>query len=214
MAFPPCPIEKRVVMAKNAVQDATTTSQLVPVSVIDRLLATQLIVAWSGETGEERRLGWWRTDLTSEFGGKDLFRRLLPNTWEWAVLQANREAARKRDSELRQQENDPDRIVTLFFMGHEIDERVDERLQDLKRSSRPPLTALPALTEILGQDWNPKAFGDWIQGHGEGKYTTTSVGRRINGSMPESIELRIQGLVAACWPLSNHYSLPHYRSTA
>ena len=75
----------------------------IPLSDIDGLLTVQIAVAWAGEGGEEPRLGWWKSDLASEFGGHDLFKRLLPHTWEWAVLQAVREAARRRDAELRRQ---------------------------------------------------------------------------------------------------------------
>jgi hypothetical protein len=62
----------------------------VPMSDIDMALTSQLVVAWAGETGEESRLGWWRSDLASEYGGEDLFRRLLPSTWRWAALQGAR----------------------------------------------------------------------------------------------------------------------------
>ena len=68
---------------------------------VDLLLTAQIAVAWAGEgqVGEEPRLGWWRSDLTSEFGGRDLFERLLPRTHRWAVLQAVREAARVAEGE-------------------------------------------------------------------------------------------------------------------
>src|SRR5688572_15258501 len=69
----------------------------IPTSEIDHALTAQLLVGWAGESGEEKRLGWWRSDLVSPFGGMDLFRRLLPSTWEWAVLQGAREAARRKD---------------------------------------------------------------------------------------------------------------------
>ena len=52
-----------------------------PTSALDGALTAQLAVAWAGEKGEEPRLGWWRSDLASELGGEDLFRRLLPHTW-------------------------------------------------------------------------------------------------------------------------------------
>ena len=66
---------------------------LIPNSTLDQFLTRQVAVAWAGESGESgERLGWWRSDLVSEFGGEDLFRRLLPTTWLWAVLQAVREA--------------------------------------------------------------------------------------------------------------------------
>lgn len=65
----------------------------IPMSDIDVALTSQLVVAWAGETGEVHRLGWWRCDLASEYGGEDLFRRLLPSTWRWAALQGAREGA-------------------------------------------------------------------------------------------------------------------------
>ena len=37
--------------------------------LLDHILCAQFAVAWAGESGEEGRLGWWKTDLTSEFGG-------------------------------------------------------------------------------------------------------------------------------------------------
>src|SRR3954463_4150117 len=114
------------------VETSRTPSDRVPIptSDLDRILTAQLVVAWAGEGGEDKRLGWWRSDLVSEFGGKDLFRRLLPHTWPWAVLQAVREAARRKDAEFRRQDHNPDRILSLFSLGFELDERLEERLQD------------------------------------------------------------------------------------
>src|SRR5882724_1861381 len=111
----------------------------IPKSEIDLALTAQIVVAWAGEgEGEEKRLAWWRSDLVSEFGGEDLFRRLLPNTWSWAVLQGVRETARRKDAEMRRQDHNPDLIHSLFSLGFELDERIEERFQDLKRSGEPP----------------------------------------------------------------------------
>ena len=65
---------------------------------IDYALTAQLVVGWAGESGEQKRLGWWRSDLVSPYGGMDLFKSLLPSTWEWAVLQGARETARRREA--------------------------------------------------------------------------------------------------------------------
>ena len=89
-------------------------------SLFDKILAVQLAVAWAGEKGEDPRLGWWRTDLISEFGGEDLFQRLLPHTWGWDVLQAAREAARRRDAAVRAKVHDPDRILAPFVLAHPL----------------------------------------------------------------------------------------------
>lgn len=184
---------------------------LIPVSEIDRLLTVQIAVAWAGEGGEQPRLGWWKSDLVSEFGGEDLFKQLLPHTWEWAVLQAVREAARRRDAELRRQDNDPDRILSLYSQGFEVDEHIDERLQDLKREGRRPVEALPGLKDVLTDDWQPGRFGDWVQGHGETNCVKAPIGRRLKGNPPESLGLTMNHLVAALWPLADQYPLPHYR---
>ncbi len=183
----------------------------IPVSEIDLLLTVQIAVAWAGEGGEVPRLGWWKSDLVSEFGGEDLFKQLLPHTWEWAVLQAVREAARRRDAELRRQDNDPDRILSLYSLGFEVDEHIDERLRDLKRDGRPPADSLPGLKDVLADDWEPGRFGDWVQGHGEANCVKAPIGRRIKGNSPESLSLAANHLVAGLWPLAGAYPLPHYR---
>ena len=181
------------------------------VSDLDRLLAAQIAVAWAGEAGEERRLGWWRSDLVSAFGGQDLFRRLTPQTWEWAVLQAVREAARRRDAEIRSQTHDPDQILSLYNLGFDTDERIEERLQDLKRSGPGPLEALPDLDGLLGRPWDRDRFADWVRGQGEASFEIVPVGRRLKSAPPESLELLARRLLAALEPLSERYPLPHFR---
>lgn len=178
---------------------------------LDLLLTTQFAVAWAGESGENPRLGWWRSDLISEFGGEDLFQRLLPSTWRWAVLQAVREAARRRDAELRAKDHTPDRLVTLFNLGFEKDERVAERLADLKRSGQEPKVALPGLVELLDQPWSAEAFTDWVQGHGQVRHVKDPAGRRIQGEPPANLDLLTRQLVRALAPLGENYPMPHFR---
>jgi hypothetical protein len=182
-----------------------------PVSVaeIDFALGVQLVVAWAGEAGEERRLGWWRSDLVSEFGGEDLFRRLLPSTWQWAVLQGARETARRRDKEMRVQGHDPDRIVSLFFFGFELDEQIEERLQELKRSGQTPREALPSLV-MLEQGWDQARFYEWVAGLGPAATTATPVGRQLKGTMPSGFEQQVRQLVAGLAPAAESYPLPYF----
>lgn len=181
-------------------------------SDIDLALTAQLVVAWAGEAGEDKRLGWWRSDLVSEYGGEDLFRRLLPSTWAWAVLQGAREAARRRDAHLRGQDHDPDRILSLFHFGFELDERIDERLQDLKRGGGEPHQALPGLAPIRA-GWNRDSFYAWVGSHGEVTTTAAPVGRRVQGELPDSLAARVRQLVAALAPPADSYPLPHFRRT-
>jgi hypothetical protein len=181
----------------------------IPMSDIDMALTSQLVVAWAGETGEERRLGWWRSDLASEYGGEDLFRRLLPSTWRWAALQGAREAARRVDAELRRRDYEPDRIVSLFSLGFELDERIEERLADLKRSGRTPDEALPGL--VTDDGWHPENFWEWVADHGEAGGTASPAGRRLSGSLPATVGQQIRRLVAGLAPATESYSLPHFR---
>lgn len=184
----------------------------IPMSDVDLAVTAQIVVAWAGETGEDKRLGWWRSDLVSEFGGEDLFRRLLPSTWPWAVLQGAREAARRKDAELRRADHDPDRIVSLFSLGFELDERLDERFQDLKRSGALPHEALSGIA-IIGKGWDTKRFQDWIDDHGTADTTTTPLGRHLKGAPPAALDRLISKLVAALSPTAKDYPLPHFRRT-
>ena len=184
--------------------------QPIPMSDIDMALTSQLVVAWAGETGEEHRLGWWRCDLASEYGGEDLFRRLLPSTWRWAALQGAREAARRVDAELRRRDHEPDRIVSLFSLGFELDERIEERLADLKRSGRAPDEALPGLA-VTNDGWHPESFWDWVAGHGQAGGTASPAGRRLSGSLPATVGQQARRLVAGLAPAAERYPLPHFR---
>jgi hypothetical protein len=186
------------------------------VAALDCVLTAQLAVAWAGEghVGEESRLGWWRSDLTSEFGGRDLFERLAPQTYRWAVLQAAREAARLRDAELRAQANDPDGVVSLFRLGLPLDERVEERLQERKGDERHPERALSGLRDLLGEGrWNRAGFEAWVKSHGKVEHKVEPLGRRLVGERPEALTELVGRLVAALYPLAESYPLPHYRGS-
>jgi len=195
--------------------DAATTPKPPAVAEIDALLTAQLAVAWAGEghVCEIPRLGWWRSDLVSEFGGEDLFKRLLPRTHRWAVLQAVREAARRRDAELRAQAKNPDGVVSLFRLGFDVDELVEERLQALKHDTLAPEEALPGLREILvdAEEWDRDAFQRWVEGHGTVEAKIEPLGRRLVGERPTSLRAQVDRLLAALAPLGENYPLPHFR---
>jgi len=177
---------------------------------LDHALTAQFIVAWAGETGEEGRLRWWKSDLVSEFGGEDLFRRLMPQTWDWAVLQGAREAARRHDASVRDKDHHPDRLVSLFCFGFEIDERLDERVQELKRAGRVVSEALPGLVDVVGENWRRDSFAEWVAGHGEPGAETVPTGRRIKGEPPDDLGVMVDALLGNLAPLSDAYPLPHY----
>jgi hypothetical protein len=187
----------------------------VPSSELDLALTAQIAVAWAGEGGEEPRLSWWQTDLVSEFGGEDLLRRLLPKTYPWAMLQAVREAARRKDEELRAKASDPDQLVTLYRFGFELDEQIEERLQAHKRSGCSPLEALPGLVEVLGaslhEPWSRPQFEQWVEAHGPVQTDAVPTGRLLKGAPPAGLDRAVQQLVAGLAPLGDDYPLPHFR---
>lgn len=149
--------------------------------------------------------------MTSEFGGEDLFRRLLPNSWKWATYAAAREAARRTDAESRRQAHDPDSIISLFSLGAAIDRRLDERLADLVRSGQPPSSAFPQLAAWLGKPFDRDEFADWVRGHGEPTVTQAPVGRCLRGAPPDDVGEAAGALVAGLAPVGPRYPLPHFK---
>jgi hypothetical protein len=183
-----------------------------PDSTLDAILALQLTVAWAGEGRcDPRRLGWWQTDLVDSTAGGDFFARLLPRTHAWASLQAIREAARRVDQQARHGIATPDSLRTIFFLGFELDELLNERLAQHKRNGRAPQETLPfpvvldgfasdSLTEVLR-----------VPGASTPSYTVVPGGRQLKGAWPDAPDLGLRGLAAALLPFSEKYPLPFYR---
>lgn len=178
--------------------------------VLDTVLAYQLAIAWAGEAlCEPARLGWWRTDIVDDAGGGDLFKRLLPQTSQWAGLEAVRQAAIQADQRLRQQRKETDQIRTLFFWGFEMDEQVEDRLQAHKQNQANPFESLPFPFDLSG-DFSGEVFEAAIAG--EVKIEVTANGRKLKDAMPASKEQCVQQLAAALLnPIPDRYPMPFYR---
>jgi hypothetical protein len=182
---------------------------------IDLLLAAQLIVAWAGEKGNSddrasQRLGWWQTNIVGEGAEYDL-KELLPNTWRWAMLQAVRHAAKIHDASVRAKDHDPDRLLTLFSLGFEIDEKVDERLVQFKQNSKALEDVLPEVASMIKSDWSAEGFTRWVEKHGKESSTSVPAGRRLKGQPPEQISALLGKLVAGLAPISETYPMPHFK---
>jgi hypothetical protein len=185
--------------------------RLADAAVLDEILSLQLLVAWAGEgKTDPPRLGWWRTSLVDEFGGEDLFQRLMPRTWKWAVLEAARVAARIADAEARSHAADGDQLISLFHFDFELDEQLDDRLAELKRSEREPTEVLPRLA-VIRQPWNAQAFLAGLRELSAATTATSSIGRRLKGSMPESRLEAARQLAAAMGSPSDRYPAPHWK---
>ncbi|WP_372716088.1 BREX-6 system BrxE protein [Novipirellula sp.] len=184
-------------------------------SEIDALLSTQLIVAWAGESGSNddpstKRMGWWRTDLIGESAQYEL-EELLPNTWRWVMFQSVREAARLHDAAVRSKDHDPDRLVTLFSQGFVIDEKVEDRLRQLKLAGTDPAEAFPVLGTMVSDGWSVDAFQHWASSFGKESFTEVPAGRRLKGKPPEKLAELTSRLVAGLSPESGTYPMPHFR---
>lgn len=179
--------------------------------VADRILATQLSIAWAGEAlCQPKRLGWWKTDLIDRDGGGDFLERLLPRTYEWAGLELAREAARRQDEQARLKMANRDNVRTLFHLGFEWDERLTERLRHHKASGKSPTEALPTLHSQSVFD--QAALTQWITGlGGNGANKIAPGGRELKGKAPESPDALVHNLAAALIPFAADYPLPFYR---
>lgn len=178
----------------------------------DQILTIQLAVAYAGEAeSEPARLAWWRTSMVDEYGGHDLLRRLAPRTWEWGALEVAREAARRVEDRMRDQVDQSDHLVSLFRLGFELDEPVDERLGDLKQRGKRPAEALPELNDLM-EHWSQDRFAEWLAGLTEPlRHTPTATGRRLSGSPSDNPVTTASNLATALLPLSDEYPLPHFR---
>lgn len=193
--------------------DPVPANPAVAREVLDEILVLQLLVAWAGEASSDPpRLGWWRTSLVDEFGGEDLFRRLTPRTWKWAVLEAARTAARSVDAAARSHAADGDQLCSLFHFGFAVDEQLDDRLAELKRSTPDPVEALPELARTSGR-WDTAQFVAWLAGLASVTAAPSSVGRRIKAQPPEDLAAAARMLAAAMAPPTDRYPAPHFKVT-
>jgi hypothetical protein len=198
-------------MAGDGSVDASARSSVPSPSDLDLALTLQFAVAWAGEGGETLRLGWWRSNLATEWGGRDLFERLMPDSADWAVLQAARAVAVRCDQRQRANSHDPDNLLSLFALGFDTDERVAERLAELKASRAAPSAALPRLGEVLHDPWNRARFETWLEQFETPAVETVPLGRRIRGPIPAGLDLICRRLVGALAPLPAAYPLPHFQ---
>jgi len=180
--------------------------------VLDKILALQLMVAWAGEgRSEPKRFGWWDTDLVDEAGGGDLLARLAPRTHVWSSLELVREAARRVDAKARGKHGDPDKLRSLFFLGFELDEKVSDRLAELKRAGKAPEEVLP-LPLRLNADFTPNKVTEVLAKLCKVAFDKVPpVGRQLKGAAPNSPEVMVQNLAAALVPVVGEYPLPFYK---
>lgn len=181
----------------------------------DRILTLQFAVAWAGEANAEpARLGWWKTDLVDLDGGGDLFQRLVPRTFAWASLQAVREAARVTEARQRDGLGSPDRVRSLFHLGFEVDERLRDRIGQLKRRGGPPSEALVDLPDTSSK-FDSASFAAWLNARGPAvKGTVVPGGRELKAVAGEPVDALALRLASALLPFAAPFPLPFVREAA
>jgi hypothetical protein len=179
---------------------------------LDEILSVQLLLAWAGETpsGNQPRLGWWKTDVIDEEAGGDLWKRLLPRTHRWAGLDAARRAAYLTDERLRRPAKNADSQRTLFHFGFEIDEALAERLAHHVLEARTPVEVFPLLS-TMGTGFDRarlvKALGpDGV----DASFKAVAGGRQLKKATDETLPVRARrlGLALLSAPTSQAYPVP------
>ncbi len=127
------------------------------------------------------------------------------------MLQAVRHAAKIHDASFRAKDHDPDRLLTLYSLGFEIDEKVDERLVQFKQNSKAIEEMLPDVASLINGGWSLDRFTSWVAKHGKESTTTVPAGRRLKGQPPEQIQTLLGKLIAGLAPLADTYPMPHFK---
>lgn len=175
---------------------------------LDEILALQLAVAWAGEAGgEPARLGWWKSDLVDDLGGRDLLNRLVPRTAAWASLILVRDAARSIDAAAREQSGLGDRALSLFHFGFSVDEHLSDRLLFHRQQLHDPSQVFGE-GFFVGTAWSKGLFESLLTPFGKPKVEVTPGGRLVAAPKAQGIELA-RLLAAALLPLVPKYPLPY-----
>lgn len=192
--------------------DTTKLETAIAPEELDVVLMLQCLVGWAGEgLTDPPRLNWWSTQLLDEWGGEDLFKRLFPRTFEWALLEATRKVAIQLDRRKRTSLAQPDCVCTLFFWGFGIDEKLEERLILHKQNRNQPYDVLNFPLD-LREEFEEKAFKEAIQSlNSEIAFKIVPEGREIKQTIPESIADAAKNLISGLIPISGEYPMPFYR---
>lgn len=179
---------------------------------LDAILSLQLTVAWAGEGRcKPKRFGWWDTDLIDPNGGGDFLSQLAPRTHQWAALSLAREAARRVDAKARSRHGDADALRSIYFLGFELDEKLDDRLAALKRSGLSPAAAL-SLPFALGAEFPAEKVAEALSAQAKVSFEKVPpVGRELGGAAPDAPDALVKALAAALVPIAPEYPLPFFR---
>ncbi len=178
---------------------------------LDEIFSWQSLVAWAGEArAEPTRMRWWQTDITDPNGGGDFVRRLLPRTHAWAALRAAREAARRTEFKYLSRLGGTLRTRSLFWLGAEIDEAVEDRVDHFVLEDKRPEDVLP-LPMALDR-WDRARFEEVLRSAGAGSHKVVPDGREVSANAVTVAA--VKSLVSALAPLIEPYPMPFFRVKA
>lgn len=181
-------------------------STAVETKTLDTILALQFTVAWLGEAP---RLRWWRTDMVDEAAGGDFMKRLVPRTHRWAALEVARRAAFLADLKARSSLADPDSVLSLYFWGFELDEKLAERIRERKWRQTPPEELKPLIDISPSAQFNPSELEQALGP--QSTYTVEPAGRELKGPLTSDPAEACRQLAGALLPLSDSYPAPYFR---
>jgi hypothetical protein len=99
-------------------------------------------------------------------------------------------------------------------LGFEVDEKVTDRLAELKRQGRPPEEALP-LPFKLSAEFAKEQVVEALSAAGKVAFAKVPpAGRQLKGAAPESPHELVQKLAAALVPIAPEYPLPFFQAGA
>jgi hypothetical protein len=101
---------------------------------------------------------------------------------------------------------------TIFFLGFELDERLGDRLQDLKGSSGAPSEIL-TMPLPLTANFAPERLVTAL-GSGDSTFSVVPGGRQMKEARPDAPDSVVRRLAAALVPLAPQYPLPFYKLEA
>lgn len=181
----------------------------VPNTQLHHVLSLQLTVAWLGE-GHGRR-NWWRTGLLDQDGGLDFFERVTPNRAAWIALDAARRAAVSVDAALRRRSG-AGRFRTLFHFGFEVNERLEQRLIDLRQEGGDPFGRL-GLPFRPDTELETRAAVAFLteQTPRDPTFSISPAGRELDGAPPAALDRAASVLAAALVPDADSYPMAHFR---
>jgi hypothetical protein len=104
---------------------------------------------------------------------------------------------------------DADAVRTIFFLGFEVDEQVQDRLAFLKRQGTPPEQALKLPLPLGAEFDRSRVEAAFAQGE-PSSFKKEPGGRLLTGPASSAPDAAVQRLVAALVPLADSYPLPHF----